>query len=114
MFLLQQQLQDQIQELLKQQNTMYISVISALWIVIIAMAVYIRKLHNDQIKRTEEHERTAREMVEKNTEALSMMSATITANTTATKSAAEQTTRSSESLRGAIENLNRDILNKKP
>lgn len=112
MFLLQAN--DQIQALLKQQNTLYISVIAALWSVIIGMALYIRWLINDHAKRSERREQRAIEIVEKNTAAFTMVSSSIEANTAATENAAEQQTRSVDSLRNAVENLNRDILRGKP
>jgi hypothetical protein len=105
---------DQILELLKQQNTIYASVIGALWAVIIGLALYIRKIINDHAKSSERREERALLIVEKNTAAFTMVSSSIQVNTTATENAAEQQTRSVDSLRNAVENLNRDILKKRP
>jgi hypothetical protein len=105
---------DQILELLKQQNTIYASVIGALWAVIIGLALYIRKIINDHAKSSERREERALLIVEKNTAAFTMVSSSIQVNTAATENAAEQQTRSVDSLRNAVENLNRDILKKRP
>jgi hypothetical protein len=114
MILLQQTMNDQIHQLLTQQITLLESAIAALWAVIIGLALFIRKILNDHAKASEKREERYAEIAEKNTAAFTMVSSSIQVNTTATENAAEQQTRSVDSLRNAVENLNRDILKKRP
>jgi thymidylate synthase len=114
MILLQQTINDQIHQLLTQQITLLESAIAALWAVIIGLALFIRKILNDHAKISEKREERYAEIAEKNTAAFTMVSSSIQVNTTATENAAEQQTRSVDSLRNAVENLNRDILKRRP
>jgi hypothetical protein len=88
-----------------------ISGISALGIVIVWLALYIRKMHNERIKEGKETKELLIKIVEKNTEAYHGMKASIEMNTVATKNGAEQMRGATDRLSNAVDNLNRDLRN---
>jgi hypothetical protein len=87
--------------------------ISAFGGVIVAMALYIRKMNNDRIKEGKETREILLKVVDKNTEAYQGMKASIEMNTVATKNGAEQMRGATDRLVNAVDNLNRDIRNNK-
>jgi hypothetical protein len=101
--------------LLQQQLTltkegMYITAISALVSVIVFLAIWIRKMYNHAIKRSEEDKKELLSVIKENTQINSEMKAAIQMNTLASTNGAEQTSRSMDRLSDAVENLNRDVL----
>lgn len=90
-----------------------ISGISILGAVVVWLALYIRKLHTSQMKKSEETQAILVKLVDKNTEAYQGMKASIEMNTVATKNGAEQMRGATDRLANAVDNLNRDIRNNK-
>jgi methyl-accepting chemotaxis protein len=89
-----------------------IGAITALGGTIVFLALYIRKMHNTQIKRADEDRKELLTVIKENTQVNADMRAAIQTNTIATTNAAEQTSRSMDRLNNTVENLNRDVLKK--
>jgi hypothetical protein len=87
--------------------------ISILGSVVVWLALYVRKLHNSQMKESKEMQGILVKLVDKNTEAYQGMKASIEMNTVATKNGAEQMRDATHRLSSAVDNLNRDIRNHK-
>lgn len=91
--------------------------ISALAGVIVWLALWLRKMHNEAMKshkeyveRSEANKNQVISVVEKNTEGFFEMKEAINTNTIVTKNAAEAGERSAQRLDDTMRNLNENIL----
>jgi methyl-accepting chemotaxis protein len=83
-------------------ETLLITGISALSGVIVGLALYVRKLHNQSLKTMKETQEVILKVVEKNTDAYHEMKTSIMMNTEATKNGAE-------TMRGAVDRLTNQL-----
>lgn len=92
-------------------EAMLISALSAVVAALVALALYIKKMHNSHVKTAKETQDVLIKIVEKNTEGFQEMKSSIQMNTEATKNGAEQMRGATDRLANAVDNLNRDIRN---
>lgn len=90
--------------------TMLTGALTVLGAVIVWLALYIRKLHNQAMKTGEANRDIILKVVEKTTEVMADVNATIHNNTVATTNGAEQTTRAMDRLGGVVNDLHKTIL----
>lgn len=91
-------------------DAMFISAISALVTTIVFLALWIKKMYNNALKKVEEHNEKLLDVIKENTQVNTEMKAAIQANTLATTNGAEQTSRSMDRFNNTVENLNREVL----